>query len=26
MEELDLLRHTVLPEWNYTLFPRLNRN
>jgi hypothetical protein len=26
MDELNLLRHTVLPEWNYTLFPRLNRN
>jgi hypothetical protein len=26
MDKLDLLRHTVLPEWNYTLFPRLNRN
>jgi hypothetical protein len=26
MNKLDLLRHTVLPEWNYTLFPRLNRN
>ncbi len=23
---LDLLPHRVLPQWNYTLFPRLNRN
>jgi hypothetical protein len=26
MDELDLLQHPVLPEWNYTLLPRLNRN
>lgn len=26
MEALDILRHPVLPEWNYTLLPRLNRN
>lgn len=26
MGALDLLEHTVLPEWNYTLFPRINRN
>jgi hypothetical protein len=26
MDELDLLRHPVLPEWNYTLLPRTNRN
>ncbi len=26
MGSLDLLQHNVLPEWNYTLFPRLNRN
>lgn len=26
MQSLDLLKHSVLPEWNYTLFPRLNRN
>ena len=26
MRSLDLLPHHVLPQWNYTLFPRLNRN
>lgn len=26
MANLDLLQHTTLPTWNYTIFPRLNRN
>ena len=26
MVGLDLLKHPVLPEWNYTLLPRTNRN
>lgn len=26
MRSLDLFPHPVLPQWNYTLFPRLNRN
>ena len=26
MAQLDLLKHLTLPDWNYTLFPRLNRN
>jgi len=26
MEELDLLKHPVLSEWNYTLLPRPTRN
>ena len=26
MGSLDIFKHTLLPEWNYTLFPRLNRN
>jgi len=26
MDNLDLLKHTTLPEWNYTLFPRITRN
>jgi len=26
MNGLDLLKHPVLPEWNYTLLPRINRN
>jgi hypothetical protein len=26
MDELDLLKHPVLPHWNYTLLPRPNRN
>lgn len=26
MDHVDLLKHTTLPEWNYTLFPRTNRN
>jgi hypothetical protein len=26
MTELDLLKHPVLPAWNYTLLPRQNRN
>ena len=26
MDALDMLKHPVLPEWNYTLLPRLNRN
>lgn len=25
MEELSLVRHQVLPQWNYTLYPRQNR-
>ncbi len=24
--QLDLLKHTILPQWNYTLFPRTIRN
>src|SRR5216684_3703061 len=26
MRELDLIKHPTLPDWNYTLFPRINRN
>lgn len=26
INSLDLLKHPVLPEWNYTLLPRENRN
>jgi hypothetical protein len=26
MAQLDLLKHPTLPNWNYTLLPRLNRN
>jgi hypothetical protein len=26
MDQLELLRHPVLPEWNYTLLPRTTRN
>jgi hypothetical protein len=26
MSKLDLLPHPILPEWNYTLLPRTNRN
>lgn len=26
MDELDMLKHPILPEWNYTLLPRTNRN
>lgn len=26
MAALDLLKHPTLPTWNYTIFPRLNRN
>ena len=26
MNELDLLAHPILPQWNYTLLPRINRN
>jgi hypothetical protein len=26
MSALDLLKHPILPEWNYTLLPRINRN
>ncbi len=26
MRELDLLKHPTLPNWNYTLLPRINRN
>jgi len=26
MGELDLLKHPILPDWNYTLLPRINRN
>ena len=26
MQELDLLKHPDLPEWNYTLLPRTTRN
>jgi hypothetical protein len=26
MAELDLLKHPILPMWNYTLLPRQNRN
>src|SRR5271166_453056 len=26
MAQLDLLKHPTLPNWNYTLFPRINPN
>jgi hypothetical protein len=26
MGDLDLLKHPILPAWNYSLFPRINRN
>ena len=26
MAGLDLFKHDVLPEWNYTIIPRINRN
>ena len=26
MAALDLLKHPILPNWNYTLLPRINRN
>lgn len=26
MDELQLLKHPTLPEWNYTVLPRQNRN
>jgi hypothetical protein len=26
MAALDLLKHPILPEWNYTLLPRINRS
>jgi hypothetical protein len=26
MGGLDILKHPILPEWNYTLLPRINRN
>jgi hypothetical protein len=26
MASLDIFKHTLLPDWNYTLLPRLNRN
>lgn len=26
MAELDLFKHPLLPKWNYTIFPRTNRN
>ena len=26
MAELDLLKHPILPQWNYTLVPKTNRN
>jgi len=26
MQELDLVKHPLLPHWNYTLFPRNTRN
>lgn len=26
MRALDLLKHPTLPDWNYTLLPRINRN
>jgi hypothetical protein len=26
MRSIDLLPHPILPQWNYTLLPRLNRN
>jgi hypothetical protein len=26
MNQLELLAHPILPQWNYTLLPRINRN
>jgi len=26
MRELDIIKHPILPDWNYTLLPRINRN
>jgi hypothetical protein len=26
MDELEMLKHPILPEWNYTLLPRTTRN
>jgi len=26
MRSLDYLKHPILPQWNYTLLPRINRN
>lgn len=26
MRQLSLVKHTILPDWNYTLYPRENRN
>jgi hypothetical protein len=26
MRQLHLEKHRLLPEWNYTLYPRQNRN
>jgi conjugative relaxase-like TrwC/TraI family protein len=26
MAKLDLVKHPILPDWNYTLLPRINRN
>ncbi len=26
MAEVDLLKHPILPQWNYTLLPKTNRN
>ena len=26
MAQLDILKHPTLPDWNYTIFPRLNPN
>lgn len=26
MHQLSLIKHPILPEWNYTLYPRQNRN
>jgi len=26
MGDLDLLKHPILPAWDYSLFPRINRN
>ena len=26
MADLNLVKHPILPDWNYTLLPRMNRN
>jgi hypothetical protein len=26
MAQMDIFKHTILPLWNYTIFPRTNRN